>query len=234
MPLGADRQSRMDYLDPEALSGVVTEVTRRGLQPHFHALGDAAVRAALDAVAMARRELGGDDLRPHIAHLQIVHPDDLPRFGSLGVVANAQALWACADAAMVDLTIPFLGEPRASWQYPFGALLEAGATLAMGSDWSVTTADPLAQIEVAVRRRVPGEPDSNPFLPEQRISVADAFAAFTAGSAFVSHRDDVSGSIRVGAVADLVIVDGDPFAAEDISALAVDQTIVAGETVYRR
>jgi predicted amidohydrolase YtcJ len=118
----------------------------------------------------------------------IVHPDDLPRFGSLGVVANAQALWACADAAMVDLTIPFLGEPRASWQYPFGALLEAGATLAMGSDWSVSTADPLAQIEVAVRRRVPGEPDSNPFSPSS--DRRRRAAAFTAGSAFVSHRDD--------------------------------------------
>ena len=224
----------MDYLDPADLPGIVTGIMRRGLQPHFHALGDAAVRGALDAVAVARRDLGWDDLRPHIAHLQIVHPDDLPRFARLGVVANAQALWACADAAMVDLTIPFLGEPRVSWQYPFGALLRAGATLAMGSDWSVTTADPLAQIEVAVRRRVPADPGSSPFLSEQSITVADAWAAFTAGSAYVNHRDEVSGSLRTGASADLVILDGDPFAAGDISALVVEETIVAGETVYRR
>ena len=105
---------------------------RRGFQPHFHALGDAAVRSALDAVQAARNTLGWSDVRPHLAHLQIVHPDDIPRFRRMGVTVNAQALWACADSAMVDLTIPFLGEPRASWQYPFGDLLRSGATLAMG------------------------------------------------------------------------------------------------------
>ncbi|HAX82198.1 MAG TPA: amidohydrolase [Actinobacteria bacterium] len=224
----------MDYLDPESLPGIVSEVMRRGLQPHFHALGDAAVRRALDAVEVARRDLGWDDLRPHIAHLQIVHPDDLPRFRRLGVIANAQALWACADTAMLDLTVPFIGEPRASWQYPFGALLRAGATLAMGSDWSVTSADPLAQIEVAVRRLVPGDPASVPFLPEQRITVADAFTAFTAGSAYVNHRERESGSLHAGATGDLVILDGDPFVAADLSTLVVEETIVAGETVYRR
>jgi predicted amidohydrolase YtcJ len=224
----------MDYLDPGLLPDIVTAIMRQGLQPHFHALGDAAVRHALDAVARARHTLGGDDLRPHLAHLQIVHPDDLPRFRALGVVANIQALWACADAAMIDLTIPFLGQPRASWQYPFGSLLRAGATLAMGSDWSVTTADPLAQIEVAVRRLVPGDRGSAAFLPGEAIGIADALCAFTAGSAHVNHRAGESGTIAVGAVADLVILEGDPFTVEDISQLRVDETILAGETVYRR
>jgi hypothetical protein len=221
----------MDYLDPTALPGIVTAIMERGFQPHFHALGDAAVRAALDAVESARATLGWTDVRPHLAHLQIVHPADIPRFGRLGVVVNAQAAWACADAAMVDLTLPFLGEPRASWQYPFGDLLRSGATMAMGSDWSVSTADPMAQIDVAVHRRVPG--DDSEFLPEQRISLADALAGFTAGSAYVNHRDADSGAIRPGALADLVILDGDPFFGDDISSIRVHSTIVGGRTVPR-
>ncbi len=223
----------MDYIDPDALPGIVTAVMGRGLQPHFHALADAAVRHALDAVAAGRTSLGWSDVRPHIAHLQIVHPDDLPRFRALGVVANAQALWACADAAMIELNIPFLGEPRVSWQYPFAGLLRAGATMAMGSDWSVTTADPLAQIAVAVDRRVPDDPESSPFLPEQAIGLADALVAFTAGSAFVNHREADTGTIRAGSRADLVILNGDPFAIP-IATLHVDETIVAGEAVFRR
>ncbi len=222
----------MDYIDPGELPGIVTEVMRRGFQPHFHALGDAAVRSALDAVQAARTSLGWSDVRPHLAHLQIVHPDDVPRFRALGVSANAQALWACADAAMVDLTIPFLSEPRASWQYPFGDLLRSGATLAMGSDWPVTSADPLAQIEVAVQRRELGR-NGVAFLPNQRISIADALVGFTAGSAYVNHRDGDSGTIRAGAVADLVILEGDPFARDDISSIRVHETIVDGRTVPR-
>ena len=223
----------MNYIEPEALVGIVTAVMAQGMQPHFHALGDAAVRSALDAVAAGRTALGWTDVRPHLAHLQIVHPDDIPRFRELGVAVNAQALWACGDAAMTELTMPFLGEPRNSWQYPFGDLLRSGAMFAMGSDWSVTTPNPLPQIAVAVTRKVPGDPGSDPFLPAQAISVADALVGFTAGSAWVNHREQASGTISVGADADLVIIDGSPFEADDIGALRVSETIVRGETVYK-
>lgn len=221
----------MDYIEVESLPRIVTEIMRRGFQPHFHALGDAAVRSALDAVEAARRELGWTDVRPHLAHLQIVHPDDIPRFAQLGVAMNAQAVWACADSAMIDLTIPYLGEPRASWQYPFADLLRAGTTLAMGSDWSVSTADPMAQIAVAVHRRTAEAPTA--FLPAQAIPVADALVGFTAGSAFVNHRESDSGTIRVGAVADLVVLDGDPFSTDDIASIRVDMTVVDGRNLSR-
>ena len=133
----------IDFIDPEALKDHVTRLDAAGLQPHFHALGDRAVRNALDAVEAARAANGMTDTRPHLAHIQVVHPDDLPRFAALGAVANAQPLWACHDPQMDVLTIPFLGPERATWQYPFASLLRSGARLAMGSDWSVSTPDPL-------------------------------------------------------------------------------------------
>jgi hypothetical protein len=111
----------------------VTELHALGFQCHFHALGDRAVRDALDAVEAARKVNGPSDTRPHLAHLQVVHPDDVPRFARLGATANIQPLWAAHEAQMDELTIPFLGPERASRQYPFGALLRSGARLAAGT-----------------------------------------------------------------------------------------------------
>src|SRR6476660_6848118 len=142
----------ISFIDPEVLNEAVVRIDAAGLQPHFHAIGDRAVREALDAVAAARLANGPDDTRPHIAHIQVIHPAYVPRFARHDVVANAQAYWAAHESQMDELTIPFLGPERATWQYPFGSLLAAGARLAMGSDWSVSTADPLLQMEVAVTR----------------------------------------------------------------------------------
>jgi hypothetical protein len=159
-------------------------------------------------------------------------PDDVPRFRELGVAANAQALWACADEAMTGMTIPFLGPDRAAWQYPFGDLLSAGATLAMGSDWSVSTPNVMEQIAVAVTRR--HEPDAEPFLPDQAIGLADAIAAFTAGSAYVNGLETERGTISPGAAADLVVLDRNPFETGDIAATRVDLTVIDGEIMYAR
>lgn len=224
----------MDFIDPTQLAEIVTELMRRGLQPHFHSLGDGAVRNALDAVAAARSELGWTDVRPHIAHIQVVDPADLPRFRELGVIANAQPLWACADDAMNVMTVPFLGDTRADLQYPFRDLLRHGATLAMGSDWSVSTPNVMHQIDVAVNRKVLGEKGSAPFLPWQRISVADALSGFTSGSAYVNHLETTHGSVEVGKVGDLVVLESDPFATDDIAAIRVDLTMVDGAIVYNR
>jgi predicted amidohydrolase YtcJ len=233
----------LSFVDPEALKEHVTRLDADGFQVHFHALGDRAVREALDAIEAARRANGMNDLRHHLAHIQIVHPDDVPRFRRLDAVANAQPLWAVNEGQMVHLTIPFIGPERAGWQYPFATLHRAGAVLAFGSDWSVSTPDPLAEIHVAVNRTTP--PDyaymsdedpamADPFLPQERLDLPTAIAAFTIGSAYVNHLDDVSGSIEPGKYADLVVLDRNLFEhpVGEIHRAKVLLTLVEGERVY--
>lgn len=220
------------FVDPGQLPKYVRELDALGFQCHFHALGDRAVRDALDAIEAARSANGPSDTRPHLAHLQVVHPADVPRFAALGATANIQPLWAAHEPQMDELTIPFLGPERAGWQYPFGALLRSGARLAAGSDWPVSSPDPLQGVHVAVNRVEPG--GSGPvFLPDERLGLAQALAAYTAGSAYVNHLDD-TGQVRPGALADLVVLDRDPFAGppEEIADTRVVQTFVGGARVY--
>jgi hypothetical protein len=237
----ATDQRGISFVDPEALKGYVTDLDRLGFQVHFHALAERAVRESLDAIEAALQANGPSDHRHHLAHLQVVHPEDVPRFRRLRAVANAQPLWAAHEGQMDDLTIPFLGEPRWRWQYPFGSLVRSGAGLAMGSDWSVSSPDPLEEIHVAVNRVAPpsylyGNGNTEVFLPEERLDLATAIAAFTMGSAYVNHLDDVTGSIEVGKYADLAVVDRDLFAhpVEEIANAQVDATFVEGVPVYER
>jgi hypothetical protein len=224
----------ISFVDPEALKGHVARLDAAGFQVHFHAIGERAVREALDAVEAARKANGATDRRHHIAHLQVVHPDDLPRFRTLGVVANAQPIWAFHGAQMDELTIPHLGPERSRWQYPFASLRRAGAALCMGSDWSVSSANPLLEIEVAVHRVGPTSRDGEPFLPEERLDLPTALEAFTIGSAFVNHLDEVAGSLEVGKAADLVVLDRDLFApdAGPVGDARVLLTLVGGEPVF--
>jgi predicted amidohydrolase YtcJ len=230
----ASDNSGISFVEPRALRAYVTALDAHGFQVHFHALGDRAVREALDAVEAARHANGWTDTRPQLAHLQVVHPDDVPRFRRLGAIANIQPLWAAHEPQMDELTIPFLDRERASWQYPFGDLLRAGATLAAGSDWPVSSADPLQGIHVAVNRRAPEAKDDVPvFLPAQRLDLGAALAAYTAGSAHANHLDD-TGTIAPGRAADLVVLDRDVFdgPAEAIGRARVLQTFVGGRRVY--
>ena len=229
------------YVEPELLDAAVTELDAAGFQVHMHAIGDRAVRYALDAVAAARRTnrgvapgpFHGRDNRHHVAHLQLVHPEDVPRFRELGVTANCQTYWAQSEPQMDELTIPFLGRDRAERQYPFADLLRSGATLAMGSDWAVTTADPLQQVEVATTRVDPENRDNAPFLPEQRLPLPVALRAFTAGSAWVNH-DDEGGTVRVGGRADLAVLDRNLFdpAAGLPGDARVTHTVAGGVVVH--
>jgi len=227
------------FVDPEELKAAVTRLDAEGFQVHIHAIGERAVREALDAFEAARRANGMNDHRHHIAHIQVIHPQDRPRFRELGVVANGQPLWAVLEGQMIHLTIPFLGPERSSWQYPFGSLARSGAVLAFGSDWSVSSPNPLLQIHVAVNRRAPptytyGGENGEVFLPDERIDLPTAIAAFTINSAYVNHLDDVTGSIEVGRYADLAVVSRNLFEhpVDELFDAKVEQTFVEGERVF--
>jgi predicted amidohydrolase YtcJ len=157
-------------------------------------------------------------------------------------MANCQPLWACNEPQMTELTLPFLGPERAAWQYPFGSLARSGAQLCFGSDWPVSSPNPLWGIHTAVNRTVPpGYPYSGPgaekpFLPAERVGLTTAIAAFTIGSAYVNHAEHETGSIEVGKRADLVVLDRNLFSRppEDIALANVDLTIVDGQVVHDR
>jgi predicted amidohydrolase YtcJ len=226
----------LSFVDPELLREAVVRLDAEGFQVHVHAIGDRAVREALDAFEQARTANGASRLRHHIAHLQMIRPEDRPRFAELGVCANIQPLWAAYDEQMTDLTIPFLDPERVAWQYPFGDLVRAGAHLAAGSDWPVSSPDPLAGIHVAVNRWVhggSGRAGGEPFLPEQALGLDQAFAAYTRGSAFVNHLDD-TGTLEPGMLADLAVLDRDPFLGDpaEIGATRVVATYVDGARVF--
>jgi RimJ/RimL family protein N-acetyltransferase len=187
------------------------------------------------AVEAARAANGWRDTRPHLAHLQVVHPEDVPRFRELGATANLQPLWACHEPQLDDLCTPFLGGELGGWQYPFGDLLRAGATLCAGSDWPVSSPNPIEGIHVAVNRVAPGAAGAyEPFLPGQSLDLTAALAAYTAGSAYVNFRDADTGAIRAGALADLALLDRDPYAlpTEEIATTTVLGTWVSGERVH--
>lgn len=229
------------FFEPDELASYVTLVDAHGFQAHFHAIGDRAVREALDAVDAARSANGWSDGRHCAAHIQVVHPADLPRFATLGVVANGQPLWAQSDQQMTDLTMPFLGPERSSWQYPFKSLLMSGARLCFGSDWPVSTPDVMSQVHVAVNRSAPpdeqrGDASDIPFLPDERVDLEAALTAFTIGSAYVNHLDAETGSVTVGKRADVTVLDRDLFATptREIGAVAVDLTVADGAVVFRR
>ena len=223
------------YLDAALLTEAVTRLDALGFQVHVHAIGDRGVREALDAFEAARAANGPTGNRHHIAHIQVVHPKDIPRFRELDVTANMQALWAAADAQMRALNEPILGAQRYGRQYPFESLRRCGAALAAGSDWPVSTPDPLQAVHVAVNRTEPGAaPGTPPFLPEQALALGDALAAYTIGSARVCRAETRTGSLEVGKRADLAVLDRDVFAAppDRIADARAVLTIVAGTVVY--
>ena len=214
---------------------IAPALDRAGFDLHMHAIGDRAVRAGLDAVAAVRASNGPADRRPHIAHVQVIHPADIPRFASLGVTATIQPLWAGWEAQMRDLTVPFLGPERSAWQYPFASLARSGARLAGGSDWSVSTPNVLQEVEVAVNRVVPAARGMEPpFLPSERIDLHAALRAFTAGGAWVDRLDGAAGSLEPGMLADLVVLDRDLHDREagEIGDARVLLTMVEGDPVH--
>jgi predicted amidohydrolase YtcJ len=218
----------------DELQAAVIQLERSGFDCHFHAIGDGAVRQALDAVAAARDANGSRDARHSIAHLELIHPADIGRFAALNVAANVQPFWAKDDQDTREILLRTLGAERVGSRYAFGDLHRSGARLAGGSDWSVTTANPLEEIEVALRRVDPAHRDSEPFRPDQRLDLDTALAAFTIGSAWVNRLETDAGTIEVGKLADLVILDRDLRAIPDgrVADAKVQMTLVGGVPVF--
>ena len=232
---GAATDNRgIPMIEPELLRAAVVELDGRGFQCHFHAIGDGGVRLALDAIEAARTTNGASVHRHHIAHIELIHPDDIGRFASVGAVANMQPFWAMLEDQMRDLRIPVLGAERARWQFPFRSLLDANARLAAGSDWPVTTPNPLLEMEVAVTRIDAYNRADEPLFPQERLTLDEALAAFTLGSAFVNHLDAETGSIAVGKRADLAILDRDLRSpdAGPLGEARVVATLVGGAVVW--
>jgi predicted amidohydrolase YtcJ len=229
--LGEAHDTGVAFVDGPVLSEAVTKLDALGFQVHMHALGDRALRIALDAVEAAQTTNGRRDARHHIAHLQVTDPADIPRLRQLGVVANMQPYWAQLDPAMTELALPALGEERLSRLYPIGSIARTGAVLAFGSDWPVSTPNPLLEIEVAVTRVSTGARDGEPFAPEERIPLPAAIAAFTRGAAFV-NRDDEAGMIAPGMRADLAVLDRNLFEGGPVGDARVELTIAGGGVVH--
>jgi len=233
-----DHQGRL-FIDEETLREATARLAAAGFQLHFHAIGDHAVSTALDvieALPAAQRQAA----RHHLAHLQFITPRDLGRFKALGAVANFQPLWATADPQMEELTIPFVGAERSAWQYQIGTLVGQGTRIAFGSDWPVSSADPLQEMHVAVNRVLsaslgrPGEREcEDPFQPGQAITLEAALGAFTTGVAWVNHEEDVAGRLLPGMRADVTVLDQDLFTipARDIGDTSVVMTVAGGTVV---
>lgn len=193
----------------QQLDAIAVAGDKAGLQLHAHAIGDRAVRMALDAYAAAQKANGPRDSRHQITHLEVVDPADVPRFKELGVVANIQALWAYPDTYIVDLTEPKIGPERSEWLYPFGALKKAGATLAGSSDWSVSSMNPLEAIQTGVLRQDIADPNGKVLTPQHKLDVMDMIEAYTVNGAFAAFDEANSGSLTVGKRADVVVLDRD-------------------------
>ncbi|MGH9391693.1 MAG: amidohydrolase family protein, partial [Vicinamibacteria bacterium] len=171
----------------------------------------------------------------HIAHIELFHPDDIPRFRSLGVVANFQPLWAFADTYITDLTEPQLGPDRSRWLYPIKSLKDSGAVLAAGSDWSVSSMNPLDGIQVAVTRREVTAPSGPSWIPEERVDLDTILAAYTRGGAYVRHEEALTGSLEVGKRADVIVLEKNLFDVPEteIHRVKVLLTLLDGKEVFR-
>ena len=218
----------------DALAEAACRVDELGLQIHIHAIGDAAVRQALDAIDEVVRRNGPRDRRPVIAHAQLVDDADIDRFARLGVIPNMQPLWAQLDSLMTVLTIPRLGQERADRQYRIATLQRSGAALSFGSDWPVSSGAPLDGIAVAVSRRTAdGEPEGG-WTPQEILPVEQALSAYTAAVAAQAFAENRWGRMLPGAAADLVRLDRDPrrTAPLELPHIGVRATYLQGEPVY--
>lgn len=224
----------MTVWEGDSLAQAARRVDELGFQIHIHAIGDAAVRQALDAIEFAIEANGPRDRRPVIAHVQLVDDADLERFATLGVIPCMQPLWAQMDALMTVLTVPRLGAERADKQYRMRSLAESGAPLALGSDWPVSSGAPLEGIAIGVSRRTLGGEPEGGWTPQEALTIERALGAYTAGVAEQAFAESTWGRLIPGASADLVWLASDPreTPASQLPDVVVRATYLRGELGY--
>lgn len=220
--------------EPEQLNALVAALDRAGIQVHVHAIGDRAIRSTLDAFQRAREKNGPNDLRHIIAHLELIDPADIPRFRELGVIASFQAFWAEPDEYITELTEPALGPTRSRWLYPIASVMNSGAVVVGGSDWSVSSLNPLDAIQVAVTRRSTDSLPGPAWIPEERVDLERMIAAYTINGAWANHQERERGSLEAGKSADFVVLDRNLFAVPvgQIHTVKVLKTFFEGKEVY--
>jgi predicted amidohydrolase YtcJ len=219
--------------EPETLRRRILSADAAGLHVIVHAIGDRANDWLLDTYREAAAKNGPRDRRFRIEHAQHLTPAAIPRFASQGVIPSVQPYHLVDDGCWAEKRI---GERRARSTYAFRALLDAGARPAFGSDWTVAPLDPLPALAAAVTRRTSDGVHPGGWVPEQRVSLPESLTAHTRDAARAAFKEDVSGGLFAGALADLVLLSGNVFEvpAEELSTLHVEETYVEGEVVYRR
>jgi predicted amidohydrolase YtcJ len=215
--------------DGDELAHGVRAADARGWQVQVHAIGDAAIRQALDAFASATPER-----RHRIEHIEAPSPLDIPRFAELGVIASMQPQHAVPNRNLFEMWLPNLGAERAAYGWPWRSILHSGAHIAFGTDWPVVPLDPAASLHVAVTRQTRAGEPAGGWLPDQRLKLAEALAAWTFGGAFAEHSEDRKGTLAEGMLADVAVLDRDALKTDtsELHELKVAATIVGGRVVY--
>jgi predicted amidohydrolase YtcJ len=227
-------QSGKLFWDPDQYKATVAALDSRGLQIFTHAIGDRAVRLALDAYQNAAEVNHTQDTRPRIEHIETISAQDIDRFGKLGVVASMQPLHSYPDEDTLSIWARNIGPERAKRPWVWRSIEQKGGVLAFGSDWPVVTLNPWPGVQTAVTRQTSdGEPVGG-FVPQQRLSLDDTIRAYTLGAAFAGRREKTEGSLETGKLADFIVLDRDLFKIEpsEIGKTQVLLTVVGGKVVY--
>lgn len=222
------------FWEPAQYQATLTELDKNGYQIFTHAIGDGAVRLALDSYQTMNKSNGTKDSRPRIEHIETITPEDIPRFGNQGVIASMQPLHAYPDADTLEVWLRNAGAQREPRAFAWHSIAADGGRLAFGSDWPVVTISPWPGIQTALTRQTSEGKPAGGFVPAQRVTLEQTIEAYTMGVAYAGKREKMEGSIEPGKLADLIAVDQDLF---QIDPHKIDQTkvlltVVEGKVVY--